>query len=891
MQRHSSGRYRNASAFFHILFFSFIAKLAFADERPVSTKSDTLKKAVGGRFDIGVGVGLKAMKTDENKPLIVDHFNYITPENCMKFASIQPREGVFQFGKADQVVQFAQNNNLKVLGHCLVWAKDDRTPAWFFREADGEVRPHVLMQRMKTHIKTVVERYKGRVQSWDVVNEAIGSRTDEYLRDSVWGKLLSDDFIAEAFRYTHQLDPKALLIYNDYHLHQQWRRDRMVKIIKKLRKEGAPIDAIGIQGHYNLDDIPFKGLEELLILLRKLEIKIAISELDIDMIPRNAWWANGGKDREELKKFNPYPNGCPPELLARQADQYAQLFDLFQKYEDVILRVSFWNIHDGESWLNTFPWKRDNYPTLFARDRKPKPAFHAVVKSLNRGKPTVPDLSPLDAAKPSNPKHNVLFIAVDDLRPQLSCYGVKSLKTPNFDRLARSGTRFDRAYCQQAVCGASRLSIMGGLYPTMTGEQTYHVDGWRKRQPDLLTMNQHFGRHGFKTIGLGKIYHGTGGPGVDLENWDQWLRVTAPAYSSAKIQAAFNKAVRSKSPNEKRGPATEAADVSDDTFADGKRANKAAKILDGLAKSGDRFFMAVGFTKPHLPFVAPKKYWDLYQREDFSMPSNSGIPPGYPLYAANANAGELRAYTDYEGKSPKDFSEALNRRLLHGYAACTSYTDACLGRILDSLDRNGLAENTIVVVWGDHGWKLGDHSSWVKHTNFECDTRVPLMIRVPGKPSGKVTNQLVELIDQYPTLCELAGVETPSHCQGRSFAQLFDDSEATHRNSAYSSYPARKEMGHSIRFGNYRYTEWRPRNGGKASAAVLTDLLADPGEVTNVINSAEHAQALELARRILNERIKQATVSKASVPQPILGDRVQIHHRDRQALNASKWLH
>ena len=857
MQRQYFGPYTSA-AFFNVLLVSFIATSVCANERPASTKADTLKSAVGGRFDIGVGVGLRAMKAAENQPLIVEHFNYITPENCMKFASIQPREGEFQFAKADQVVKFAQDHNMKVLGHCLVWAKDDRTPKWFFREGDGEVRPQVLMQRMKTHIKTVVERYKGRVQSWDVVNEAIGDRNDEYLRDSIWGKLLGDDFIVEAFRYTHELDPKALLIYNDYHLHQPWRRDRMERIVSKLRKEGAPIDAIGIQGHYNLDDIPFKGLEELLILLRKLNVKIAISELDIDMIPRNAWWANGGKDREELKKFNPYPDGCPPELLARQADQYARLFDLFQKYEDVILRVSFWNIHDGESWLNTFPWKRDNYPTLFARDRQPKPAFHAVIESLNRGKQAALELTPNDKGNSKKSKHNVLFIAVDDLRPQLACYGVENVKTPNFDRLAASGMRFDRAYCQQAVCGASRLSIMGGLYPTRTREQTFHVAGWRNRHPDLLTMNQHFGRNGFKTIGLGKIYHGTGGPGVDLENWDQWISIKAPAYASAKTQAAFRKASRSKLSNAKRGPATEGADVPDDTFADGKRAIKAAEILEGLAKSGDRFFMAVGFTKPHLPFVAPKKYWDLYQREDFSMPSNVGIPPGYPLYAANTSAGELRAYTDYEGTSPKDFSDELNQRLLHGYAACTSYTDACLGRILDSLERNGLSENTIVVLWGDHGWKLGDHSSWVKHTNFECDTRVPLLIRVPGKASGQVNQQLVELIDQYPTLCELTGIDTPRHCQGRSFAKLFDDTKAVHRKSAYSSYPARKEIGHSIRFDNYRYTEWRPKNGGSATAAVLTDLAADPGEVTNVIDSADHSKALEQAKRILKERVRQA---------------------------------
>lgn len=828
----------------------------FWDQPQRRPAARTLKEAVNGRFDIGVGVGFRALQQPANQSLIVDHFNYITPENCMKFAAIQPQENEFRFQKSDRVVKFAQEQNLKVLGHCLVWAKDDRTPEWFFQDGDQEVKPELLLQRMKKHIKTVVERYQGRVHSWDVVNEAIGGRNDEYLRDSVWAKLLSDDFIVEAFRYTHEIDPAALLIYNDYHLHTKWRRDRMERIVRKLRQQNAPIHAIGIQGHYDLDAVPYQELEELLIRLRQLKLKIAISELDIDMIPRGVWWANGGKDRERLKNYNPYPDGCPPELLARQAEQFARLFALFQKYEDVILRVSFWNVHDGESWLNHYPWTRDNYPTLFDRARQPKPAFHAVLRSLLGDQSDVAP-EPENTTQVSDSQHNILFIAVDDLRPELACYGVDGIATPNFDRLAKSGMRFERAYCQQAVCGASRLAIMGGLYPTHTREQTFHVDGWRRRHPDLVTMNQHFGRHGFKTIGLGKVYHNTSGPGVDTPHWDEWIKVRAPAYASATTQAAYKAALASDS-RQKRGPATEMADVPDDKFADGQRANKAKEILQRLATTGDRFFLAVGFTKPHLPFVAPKRYWDLYEREKFTMPLNVGIPPGYPPYAANLSASELRAYTDYEGEMPTDFSDEVNQRLLHGYAACTSYVDACLGRVLNALDETGLAENTIVVLWGDHGWKLGDHSSWVKHTNFECDTRVPLLIRVPGKGRSKSTNRLVELIDLYPTLCELVDVPQPPHCQGRSFATLLDDPQAGHRYSAYSSYPAKGGMGHSIRFQKYRYTEWRPRRGGAATAAVLTDLSADPGEVTNVIDSAEHAEAREQAKRLLEKRIQQA---------------------------------
>ena len=473
---------------------------------------------------------------------------------------------------------------------------------------------------------------------------------------------------------------------------------------------------------------------------------------------------------------------------------------------------------------------------------------------------------------------NVLFIAVDDLRPELTCYGVDGLVTPNFDRLAERGTRFDRAYCQQAVCGASRLSVMGGLYPIRTREQTYHVRNWRQRHPDLLTINRHFSRNGFTSIGLGKIYHDRSGAGTDEAGWDQWIKIRESMYADPK-NLAYKSKFSVHKPETKLGSFTEALDVPDDQYADGKRSTKTVELLNDLAKSDKPFFLALGLIKPHLPFVAPKRYWDLYDRSEFSMPANVGIPPGYPEFAANRSAWELKFYYDYEGKMPTDFSDDLNRRLLHGYAACTSYVDTCLGRVLNALDETGLSENTIVVLWGDHGYRLGDHSSWTKHTNFETDTRVPLLMNVPGKSGGKASESLVELIDLYPTLCELTGIPIPSHCQGRSFAALFDNPDAKHRDSAYSVYPAdagvsekaasgminappaqtpQMGAGHSIRFGNYRYTEWQPGPGQEATAAVLTDLTADPGETTNVIEHPALTNALKRARRRLNQRINAA---------------------------------
>ncbi|BDS08842.1 iduronate-2-sulfatase [Oceaniferula spumae] len=451
---------------------------------------------------------------------------------------------------------------------------------------------------------------------------------------------------------------------------------------------------------------------------------------------------------------------------------------------------------------------------------------------------------------------NVLFIAVDDLRPELGCFGAE-VKTPNFDKLAASGAIFSKAYCQQAVCGASRVSLMTGLYPTKTGEHTFHVKDWRKRHPKVVTLQQNFQAQGYHCVGMGKIYHGNSGPDIDPAHWDDWEKVAGKSYAlpESLTAQANNTARKGKQP---KGPSTESAEVDDNFYREGQLADVAARKLAELSKAKKPFFLAVGFQKPHLPFVAPKKYWDLYQREDFVMPSNRGVPPGYPPYATNRGAGELVAYADIGQVSPKDFPKALNQRLLHGYAACVSYTDRNLGVVLKALEKNGLAENTIVVLWGDHGWKLGDHSSWCKHTNFECDTRVPLFVRAPGKKGSLEVKQPVELIDLYPTLCELSGLQAPAHLQGKSFAKLLAQPETHHRDTAYSVYPHGKFMGHSIRSGNYRYTEWHDRKSGEVTARVLTDLVEDPGETTNVVNDPAHARSLQLVQKQLTDRIASA---------------------------------
>lgn len=341
----------------------------------------SLKDAARGRFPVGVGLSDRIAERPDDWPLLTSQFTMVTPENCLKPVQVQAEEGRFDFARADKFVDFTRAKGLPVVGHCLVWAKDDRTPAWFFRDGANAAGRELVLNRMRAHIASVAGRYRGRLAMWDVVNEALDDGAD-FLRPSGWSKACGEEFIVEAFRAAREADPEALLIYNDYNNELPGKREKQVRLIKLLRERGAPLQAIGLQGHYELDRVPFADLEATLMEMRALGMKVVISELDIDVIPRGRWWADDGKHREELSKLDPYRESCPPEILQRQAEQYAQLFRLFRKYQDVIARVSFWNLHDGESWLNDFPWRRVNYPLLFDRARRPKPAYEAVLKAL-----------------------------------------------------------------------------------------------------------------------------------------------------------------------------------------------------------------------------------------------------------------------------------------------------------------------------------------------------------------------------------------------------------------------------------------------------------------------------------------------------------------------------
>ena len=431
---------------------------------------------------------------------------------------------------------------------------------------------------------------------------------------------------------------------------------------------------------------------------------------------------------------------------------------------------------------------------------------------------------------------NVLFIAVDDLRPEFDCYGAQQMITPNLNRLAERGVRFDHAYCNIAVCGASRASIMKGLRPT-PNRFTSYLTRADKDAPDVPSLPFAFKSNGYHTVSNGKVYHHRND---DAKAWSEpaW----GPKKSSIWWALPENRVPPKKGGT--RGPAYESADVPDSEYPDHQICDKSLSDLRRLAKGDEPFFLACGFFRPHLPFVAPKKYWDLYPR--VTLPDNMFFPRDLPQ-AFNYTWGEMRSYRGIPKKGP--VSEETARQLIRGYRACVSFVDVQVGRLLDELDQLGIAENTIIVLWGDHGWQLGEHGFWCKHTNFEVATRTPLLIVAPGLEGGRVSARLVEYIDIYPTLCDLAGLQAPTHLQGQSMRPVLNDVEAEFKEGIIT----RHGGGDSVRTADYRYMEMRAKGGrGKLRGVGLFDLRKDPAENQNVAEQPDYAKVREQLKAMLD---------------------------------------
>lgn len=416
---------------------------------------------------------------------------------------------------------------------------------------------------------------------------------------------------------------------------------------------------------------------------------------------------------------------------------------------------------------------------------------------------------------------NVLFIAVDDLRPSLGCYGDALVKSPHIDRFAATARRFDHAYTQQAVCGPSRTAMLTGRLPDNT-RVWHNRHMFRDTWPDLVTLPQLFKNHGYHAASLGKVFSGDDRE-LDPASWSEAEVLKQKGWKNHLLDASGAAG---------KGTAWERADVADDAYPDGKLAQLAVDKLGALAASGKPFYLAVGFFKPHLPFNAPKRYWDLYDPATFELHDDGRQVEGVSEHAHHSH----RELGGYRGM-PKDehLDAATSRTLRHGYHACVSYVDAQVGRVLDELERLGLADDTIVVLWGDHGWSLGEKDRWCKGTNFERDTRVPLLIRAPGlQQPGAPAEGLVEVVDVYPTLAALADLPAPAGLDGRSLVPMLRDPRAAGREAVLSQFarPFKAEglefMGYSLRTASHRYTRWVTWPGRQMVAEELYDYAAGP---------------------------------------------------------------
>lgn len=445
-------------------------------------------------------------------------------------------------------------------------------------------------------------------------------------------------------------------------------------------------------------------------------------------------------------------------------------------------------------------------------------------------------VSPARAASPRNP--NVLFIAVDDLRPQIFSFGRENMITPNIDRLAKRGVLFQRAYCMVPTCGASRASLMTGLRPARNRFVTYSTYA-EKDAPGITTLNTHFKNHGYHTVSLGKVFH-------HADDNDQGWSETPWRPSGPTYKLNENAAKAKKNPGRRKyGPPFESADVPDNFYRDGVLADRAIQDLRRLADSKQPFFLAVGFYKPHLPFIAPTRYWDRYPFDAVNLPDNYFVPKDAPSEAIHS-WGELRAYADVPKRGPME--DEFARRLIQGYYACVSYTDAHIGRLLDELDALELGSNTIIVLWGDHGWNLGEHTLWCKHCCFETSMNAPLMVAAPmvdGAKAGKMTQTLAEFIDIYPSLCDLAGLPKPGHLQGTSLLPVIKEPTATVKDAAIGRFGS----GDTIRTDRYRFTQYSDKKG-QPTARMLYDHQTDAGENVNIAERPENA---ELVRQLTSQ--------------------------------------
>lgn len=441
-------------------------------------------------------------------------------------------------------------------------------------------------------------------------------------------------------------------------------------------------------------------------------------------------------------------------------------------------------------------------------------------------------------------KKNVLFIIVDDLRPELNCYGAKYMKTPNIDRLASQGVMFENAYCNIPVSGASRASLFSGLRPA--NNRYWDVQAEIDREaPGTVTLPQVFKENGYVTISNSKVIHGKND--AKERSWSELWMPRGKSKTWRDYLGDENLAVE----KQKGGPkAYECLDVKDNEYFDGKTVNKSIRDLKKLKETGQPFFLAVGILKPHLPFNAPKKYWDMYDFNDIDVPETFEFNrDGFPQQAFHTY-NEIRYYNGVPAKADIPREEA--RKLIHGYRACVSYADACVGKLMSALKELELEDNTIVVLLGDHGWSLGDHNQWCKHSNFNIVNNAPLIVKVPGNKKKGPEPKVVEFVDVYPTLCEAAGLQIPEHTEGESMMKLIKGEDKEWKDCAIVKW----HSGVTYFDRNIGYTQWNDKQG-KQQAEMLFLYRNDALETKNVADDPANAEIIKEAKaKILKYRGK-----------------------------------
>lgn len=447
---------------------------------------------------------------------------------------------------------------------------------------------------------------------------------------------------------------------------------------------------------------------------------------------------------------------------------------------------------------------------------------------------------------------NVLFIICDDLNCDLGCYGHPQVQSPHIDSLAQRGVRFDGAYCQYPLCGPSRASFMTGLYPDQTNVRRNPVFV-RERLPNVVTMSQLFRYSGYKSARIGKIYHygvpkNIGSSGHDdPESWDYAINPRGRDREEHNL-------IFSVKPGEFGGYMSWlAADGTDEEQTDGIAATEAVRLINQFTNRDEPFFLAVGLYRPHTPYVAPRKYFDMYSADDMVVPD---VPPGYLQTLPSLAQKTLR-----KKKEHYTISKEKAREAKQAYYASISFADAQIGRILEGLEQAGATDNTIIVFCSDHGYHLGEHGHWLKTALFENATRVPLIIAGPGvSAAGQTTQSLAELTDLYPTVAELCGLRAPGFVSGTSLTPVLSDTDATPRTSALSQL----KQNYSIRTADFRYTEWGEDGSGGAE---LYDRRIDPQEMVNLAGSDQYADQQRKLSKLLRSRVADSRRAPAGLKQ------------------------